>query len=126
MQSYIEDLKQKDGETVQVRGWVDNLRSSGKILFLIVRDGTGRAQCIVSKNDVGDEMFERAKTLSQESSVTITGKVRKDDRAPGGVEVQTSQLSIHQVASDFPITPKEHGDAFLLDHRHLWIRSRQQ
>jgi len=126
MQSYIEDLKQKDGETVQIRGWVDNLRSSGKILFLIVRDGTGRTQCIVSKNDVGEETFERAKALSQESSVTITGKVRKDDRAPGGVEVQTSAIEIHQVASDYPITPKEHGDAFLLDHRHLWIRSRQQ
>jgi asparaginyl-tRNA synthetase len=126
MQSYVQDLKQKGGETVLIRGWVDQLRSSGKILFLIVRDGTGRVQCVVSKNDVGEELFERAKSLTQESSVSVTGKARLDERAPGGVEIQTTSLEIHQVASEYPITPKEHGDAFLLDHRHLWIRSSRQ
>ncbi len=126
MQTYVEALKRHGGESVLVRGWVDNSRSSGKILFLIVRDGTGRVQCVLSKRDVGDEVFEQAKALTQESSVSVTGLVNLDDRAPGGAELHVSSIAIHQVAQEFPITPKEHGDAFLLDHRHLWIRSRQQ
>ncbi len=126
MQTYVEELKQRGGQEVLVRGWVDNLRSSGKILFLIVRDGTGRVQCVLSKKDVGDEVFEHARTLTQESSVSVQGRVNLDERAPGGAELHVSGITIHQVAQDFPITPKEHGDAFLLDHRHLWIRSRQQ
>lgn len=126
MQTYIEELKRHGGEEVQIRGWVDNLRSSGKILFLILRDGTGRVQGVASKKDLGDEAFETAKGLTQESSVSVTGVVQLDERAPGGVELHLRSIEIHQLAQEFPITPKEHGDAFLLDHRHLWIRSSKQ
>ncbi len=126
MQTYIEELQRHGGESVRVRGWVDNLRSSGKIVFLIVRDGTGRVQCVLSKKDLGDEAFEKARGLTQESSVSVTGTVSLDERAPGGVELHVSAIEIHQVAHEYPITPKEHGDAFLLDHRHLWIRSSRQ
>jgi len=125
-QTYVEDLKSHAGETVTLRGWVYNLRSSGKIAFLILRDGTGRVQCVVSRKEVGEEPFERVRGLTQESSVTVTGRVNLDDRAPGGAEIHVDSVEVHQVAQDYPITPKEHGSSFLLDQRHLWIRSTKQ
>jgi asparaginyl-tRNA synthetase len=126
MQTYIEDLKDHAEETVTLKGWVYNQRSSGKILFLILRDGTGRAQCIVSRKEVGDDAFAAARALTQESSVSVTGTVNLDERAPGGAEIHVVSLTIHQIANDYPITPKEHGSSFLLDHRHLWMRSSRQ
>jgi asparaginyl-tRNA synthetase len=125
-QTYVEDLKDHAGETVTLRGWVYNLRSSGKIAFLILRDGTGRTQCILSKKEIGEEAFGRARALTQESSLSVTGKVNLDDRAPGGAEIHVDSFEVHQVAQEYPITPKEHGSPFLLDHRHLWIRSAKQ
>jgi asparaginyl-tRNA synthetase len=111
---------------VTLRGWVDNLRSSGKIAFLILRDGTGRVQCVLSKKEVGEEIFARARSLGQETSLSVTGRVNIDPRAPGGVEIHAESLEVHQEAEEFPITPKEHGSSFLLDHRHLWMRSSRQ
>ena len=125
-QTYIEDLKAHADETVVLRGWVYNMRSSGKILFLILRDGTGRCQCVMSRKEAGEEQFERVKKLPQESSVTVTGKVNIDDRAPGGAEIHVASVEVGQEAEEYPITPKEHGSSFLLDHRHLWIRSSRQ
>jgi asparaginyl-tRNA synthetase len=126
MQNWIEELGAHADETVTLRGWVDQLRSSGKILFLILRDGTGRCQCVASRKDVGDELFERIKQLPQETSLAVTGRVRLDERAPGGAEIHVSGAEVGQVAGEYPITPKEHGSPFLLDHRHLWIRSAKQ
>jgi asparaginyl-tRNA synthetase len=126
MQTYIEELKNHAGESVRLSGWVDNLRSSGKIAFLILRDGTGRAQCILSKKEVGEEAFARARALTQETALSVTGKVNLDDRAPGGAEIHVESIEVHHEAQDYPITPKEHGSPFLLDHRHLWMRSSKQ
>jgi len=114
------------GQTVTIRGWVYNKRSSGKIRFLLVRDGTGIIQIIVSKKDVTPEAFADADRLTQESSLVITGSVRADARAPGGYELLATDVKVVQVAAEYPITPKEHGPAFLLDHRHLWLRSSRQ
>ena len=127
MQRYhVEDLKQHVGEEVELGGWLYNKRSSGKIRFLLLRDGTGIVQCVMAKGQVGDEVFAKTEELTQESSFTLRGKVRKDDRAPGGVELDVTDLSIIQVAHDYPITPKEHGVEFLIDRRHLWLRSARQ
>jgi asparaginyl-tRNA synthetase len=126
MQTYIENLKDHAGQSVHLRGWVDNFRSSGKIAFLILRDGTGRTQCILSKKEIGEDAFAQAKALTQESSVVVRGKVNLDDRAPGGAEIHVESFEIVQIAQEYPITPKEHGSAFLLDHRHLWMRSSKQ
>jgi asparaginyl-tRNA synthetase len=122
----IEQLRDHAAATVTLRGWVDNLRSSGKIAFLILRDGTGRCQCVVSRKEVGEEAFGAVKELTQESSVSVTGRVNLDDRAPGGAEIHVDSVEVHQKAQEYPITPKEHGSSFLLDHRHLWIRSSRQ
>ncbi|HEY3129986.1 MAG TPA: asparagine--tRNA ligase [Acidobacteriota bacterium] len=124
--AYVSDLKNHPGETVTVRGWLYNKRSSGKLWFLIVRDGTGLVQCVLFKGNVAPEVFERAESVTQESSVMVTGKVKKEDRAPGGYEMDASDLQIVQIAQDYPITPKEHGTAFLMEHRHLWLRSSRQ
>ena len=123
---YIEDLKHHLGEEVTLRGWLYNRRSSGKLHFLLVRDGTGVCQCVASKADLGDEAFTAADHMGQESSVEVVGVAREDMRAPGGIELTAK--SVRQVApsNDYPITPKEHGVAFLLDHRHLWLRSSRQ
>ncbi len=123
---YINHLKNHIGETVIVRGWLYNKRSSGKLWFLIVRDGTGLVQCIVFKGNVSPEVFEGAESVTQESSLIVTGKVKKEGRAPGGYEMDASDLQIVQIAQDYPITPKEHGTAFLMEHRHLWLRSSRQ
>lgn len=114
------------GEMVEIAGWIYNSRSSGKLAFLIVRDGTGLMQCVVSKADVPEEDFELARKITQESSLYVTGTVREDPRAPGGYELTVIGVRLIQMAVDYPITPKEHGPDFLLDRRHLWIRSRRQ
>jgi len=123
---WIEALPQHVGETVSVRGWVATTRSSGKIAFVVVRDGTGYLQTVISKKDVVPEVWDAFGKLTQETSLEVTGSVRADARAPGGVELQTSDLKIIGPSPDFPITPKEHGIAYLFEHRHLWLRSKQQ
>jgi asparaginyl-tRNA synthetase len=114
-----------DGREVKLTGWVYNVRSSGKILFILLRDGTGTIQCIVEKT-AGEELFTSASRLTQESSVGITGTVRPDARAPGGWELRVTGLDVIQIAEGYPITPKEHGTDFLMDNRHLWLRSQRQ
>src|SRR5207247_7702091 len=127
--TYIEDVGKHDGEEVTLRGWVHNKRSSGKIQFVILRDGTGYIQGVIVKNAVSPQVFADADSLTHESSIELTGKVRADSRAPSGFELDVTGLKIYQEVSKdepFPITPKEHGVEFLMDHRHLWIRSTRQ
>ena len=123
---YIKDLSKNVGEEVTLKGWLYNMRSSGKLLFPQLRDGTGTVQCVVAKNAVTPELWDALKPLGQESSLTITGLVRADSRAPGGFEIDVTSAEVLQNAHDFPITPKEHGPEFLLDNRHLWLRSKKQ
>jgi asparaginyl-tRNA synthetase len=122
----IEALSPLVGQTVTVRGWVMTTRSSGKIAFVALRDGTGYLQVVLSKKDVPEAAWEAFGQLTQETSVAVTGVVRADARGPGGVELTASDLTILGPSRDFPITPKEHGTAFLFEHRHLWLRSRHQ
>src|SRR5213596_3401648 len=122
----IERIGEHEGRTVSVCGWLAGRRSSGKLHFLQVRDGTGTIQCVLSKADVPEETFTLADHLSQESSLEVTGVVRADARAPIGYELGVTDLHVVQRAAEYPITPKEHGVAFLLDHRHLWLRSSRQ
>ncbi len=124
--TYIEDIGQHEGRAVTLKGWLYNKRSSGKLHFLLVRDGTGILQCVVFKKDVPEAQFALADHLPQESSVVVTGVVRKDERAPLGFELGVTDLEVVHQAEEYPITPKEHGVAFLLDHRHLWVRSARQ
>ena len=124
-QTYINELKNHIGEGVTLKGWLYNSRSSGKLVFLQVRDGSGIVQCVVFKPN-SEEIFEKAKSLGQESSIIVTGSVKEDARSPIGVEIDVTGLEVVQNAHDYPITPKEHGTEFLMDHRHLWIRSRKQ
>ena len=123
---YIEDLPEHEGETLRLSGWLYTKRSSGKIRFLVLRDGTGYLQGVMAKGAVSDEVFARFDELTQESSFSMTGKVRKEPRAPGGYEMDVSDLQIIHVAKEYPITPKEHGTDFLMDRRHLWVRSSKQ
>ena len=125
-QVYIAQLKQHVGETVVLKGWLYNLRSSGKILFPQLRDGSGVVQCVVLKNAITPELWEALKALGQESALTVTGKVRADERAPSGFEIDVVDAQVLQEVHDYPITPKEHGTEFLMDQRHLWLRSRRQ
>ncbi|MEW5878273.1 MAG: asparagine--tRNA ligase [Acidobacteriota bacterium] len=122
----IRQLPELVGQEVRVRGWLFNKRSSGKLQFLIVRDGTGFLQAVVFKPEVPQKVWEDAEKLGQESSLWVMGTVREDKRAPGGVELTVKELEIYQLCQDYPITPKEHGVAFLMDNRHLWLRSRRQ
>ena len=122
----INRISEFEGKTVQLNGWVYNSRRSGKIGFLMFRDGFGIMQCIVAKNDVGEEAFEVFKSLTQESSLSVVGEVVKNDMAPDGFEMVVSELTVHQLSSEYPITPKEHGTDFLMNHRHLWLRSKRQ
>ncbi len=124
--TYINQLAEHVGEEVTLKGWLYNIRSSGKILFPQLRDGTGVVQCVVLKNSVSPELWESLKALGQESALVIRGKVRADQRAPGGFEVDVVDAEVLQEVHDYPITPKEHGTEFLMDHRHLWLRSRRQ
>ncbi|MFQ5512049.1 MAG: asparagine--tRNA ligase [Candidatus Krumholzibacteriia bacterium] len=122
----ISDLSTHVDKTVTLRGWIANSRSSGKIRFLILRDGSGFVQVVAAKGDVTDDELALVAELGQEASVEITGLVREDKRAPGGCEIIMSGIRLIGRSVDFPITPKEHGSPFLLDHRHLWLRSRKQ
>ncbi len=124
--AYVADIAAHDGGEVTLHGWVYNRRSSGKLQFVLLRDGTGIIQCVAFKGNFTPEQFEALDKVTQESSITIRGKVRKDARAPGGFELDMSGFEIHQIAGDYPITPKEHGTAFLMEHRHLWLRSSRQ
>jgi asparaginyl-tRNA synthetase len=126
MHVYIEDIGKHEGEEVTLKGWLHNRRSSGKIHFLIVRDGSGFIQAVMSKAAVGDELFKAADHLSQETSIIVTGTARADKRAPSGYEVDVMRLEVVGESHDFPITPKEHGVDYLLDRRHLWIRTERQ
>ncbi|MCC7009309.1 MAG: asparagine--tRNA ligase [Acidobacteria bacterium] len=126
MQVYIEDIARHAGERVTIRGWLANRRSSGKIHFLQVRDGSGFIQAVMSKAAVGPETFTRADHLPQESAIVVTGTVRADSRAPGGFEIDADGFEVVHAAHEYPITPKEHGVEFLMDRRHLWIRSPKQ
>jgi asparaginyl-tRNA synthetase len=123
---YIQDLRAHAGQPVELRGWVYNTRSGGKIRFLILRDGTGYLQCVAGAQDVTPDEFDLLGRLDQESSVIVTGIPREDKRAPGGVELTLKSVRLVAAAVDYPITPKEHSSSFLLDHRHLWLRSRKQ
>jgi len=124
-QTYINQLRDHLGEEVTIKGWLYNTRSSGKLVFLQLRDGTGIVQGVVfSGND--EAVFEKAKALGQESSLIVHGTVKEDARSPIGVEVDVKDVEVVQNVHDYPITPKEHGTEFLMDHRHLWIRSRKQ
>jgi asparaginyl-tRNA synthetase len=125
----IAEIGQHEGQTITLRGWLYNLRESGKLLFPQFRDGSGVIQGVVPKNAVSPEVFEAVKTLTQESSVIVEGKVRADKRAPGGYELDVSNVQVVQRVSEsdpYPITPKEHGTEFLMEHRHLWVRSQRQ
>jgi asparaginyl-tRNA synthetase len=126
MHVYIQDIGKHEGEEVTIKGWLHNRRSSGKIHFLILRDGSGFIQGVMSKAAVGDDMFKIADHLSQETSVIVTGTARADKRAPSGYEVDVKSLEVVGESHDYPITPKEHGVDFLLDRRHLWIRAERQ
>lgn len=125
-QTYISELSKHVGEEVVLKGWLYNLRSSGKIVFPQLRDGTGIVQCVALKNTVSPEVWEALKGLGQESSLIIRGTVRADERAPGGYEIDVVDAQVLQQVHDYPITPKEHGTEFLMDQRHLWLRSRRQ
>ncbi len=122
----MDEIGQHEGSEVTLEGWLAGRRSSGKILFLQFRDGTGFIQCVGSRADIGDEPFEAADTLPLESSLRVTGTVRADARAPGGYELSLTGFEIVHGAEEYPISRKEHGTAFLMDHRHLWIRSPRQ
>ncbi len=125
-QTTVSELRRYVGETVTLQGWLFNIRSSGKLLFLLLRDGTGICQCVFEKTDATAAAFEAAKHLGQESSIEISGAVRSDERAEGGYELTVADVRIIHAASDYPITPKPHGVDFLMKHRHLWFRSRRQ
>jgi asparaginyl-tRNA synthetase len=125
-QTYINQLARHVGEEVTLKGWLYNLRSSGKILFPQLRDGTGIVQGVVLKKAVAPEAWEQLKGLGQESALILRGTVRADERAPGGYELDVTHAEVVQAAHDYPITLKEHGTEFLMDHRHLWLRSRRQ
>ncbi|HDQ45399.1 MAG TPA: asparagine--tRNA ligase [bacterium] len=122
----ISELSRHIGQEVTVRGWLYNKRSSGKLRFLLVRDGSGIVQTVTFQGDVSEAVFEASDRVTQESSISVTGKVAEDKRSPGGVELQVRDIQIHQIAPEYPISPKEHGSAFLMDHRHLWLRSSKQ
>src|SRR5579885_581984 len=123
---YIEEIARHAGEEVTIRGWLRHRRAGGKIQFLVVRDGTGDLQAVVSKAAVGEEAFARAAQLTQESSLVLTGRARREARAPGGYELDVATIRVLQIAEPFPIQPKEHGVGFLMEHRHLWLRSGRQ
>jgi len=125
----IAEIGRHEGQSVTIRGWLYNLRESGKLLFPQFRDGSGIIQGIVPKTAVPPEVFDAVKTLTQESSVIVEGKVRADKRAPGGYELDVAGVQIVQrvpESDQYPITPKEHGTDFLMEHRHLWVRSQRQ
>lgn len=126
MRALISDLKNHVGKTVELNGWVYNKRSSGKIKFLLLRDGTGLCQCIYFKGECEQEALDQFADLNQETCVRVTGVVREEKRSPGGYELGAVSLKILAQSNNYPITPKEHGTDYLMNHRHLWIRSKRQ
>lgn len=122
----IKDIGNYEGASVKINGWLYNKRSSGKIHFLILRDGTGLMQAVAVKNEVPEEIFDLAGKLTQETSASFHGKVRKEPRSPGGYELILENLEVMGESIEYPITPKEHGTDFLMDNRHLWLRSKRQ
>ncbi len=126
MHVYVSELSKHVGRDVVVKGWLYNRRSSGKVQFLQVRDGTGIVQCVLAAGDAGKELYETCEHLPQESSVVVSGRCREDRRAPGGVELSLSSAEVVNVAEDYPISLQAHGIGFLMEHRHLWLRSRKQ
>jgi len=126
MQTYINKIGEHVGQDVTIKGWLHNRRSSGKIHFLVVRDGTGFLQVVMGKKDVDEATFQTADHLGQESAIIITGTVKAEARAAGGYEMVASGLEVVNEAHDYPITPKEHGVDYLMDRRHLWIRAERQ
>jgi asparaginyl-tRNA synthetase len=126
MRVYISDLKDHVGQTVELKGWVYNHRSSGKIKFLLLRDGTGIAQCVYFRGECDEKAFEDFEKLSQESTVKVTGVVKEEKRSPGGYEISARQLEVLSGSVDYPISPKDHGTDFLMNNRHLWMRSKRQ
>ena len=125
-QTYIRNIAAHAGEEVLIRGWLYNIRSSGKLIFPQIRDGSGVIQGVVFKKNVPEQVWNDCARLTQESSIIVRGTVRADERAPGGFELDVTGLEIIQIAEPFPISPKEHGVEFLMDHRHLWLRSKLQ
>ena len=123
---YINEISKHAGQQATLKGWVYNIRTSKKLVFIIVRDGTGLCQSIVSQEDVSEQTWEKALSLQQESAIEITGNVHADERSIGGHELHVTGLNIVSQAEEYPITPKEHGIEFLMEHRHLWLRSRKQ
>ena len=123
---YIENIGEHADKTIKLYGWLYNKRVKGKLAFLIVRDGTGIIQCVMGKQDVAEGVFERASEVNQEASIMIEGKVSADKRAPSGYEIHVSNFEIVANAEEYPISPKEHGTTFLMDNRHLWLRSKKQ
>ncbi|MBN1568475.1 MAG: asparagine--tRNA ligase [Acidobacteria bacterium] len=123
---YVENVNAYEGIEITLRGWVYNKRSSGKLQFILLRDGTGIIQCVAFKGNFSPEQFETLDKVTQESSIEITGKARKDARSPGGYELDVAGFRILQQTENYPITPKEHGTAFLMENRHLWLRSSRQ
>src|SRR5438045_4662193 len=124
-QVYINQLSRHVGEEVTLRGWLFNMRSSGKLMFPQLRDGTGVVQCVVFKKSVAPEVWDALEHLGQESSLAVRGTVRADERAPGGYEIDLVDARVLQAAEGYPITPQEHGTECLMDHRHLCLRSRR-
>ncbi len=122
----IKEINKFENKSVKINGWVYNSRRSGKIGFLTIRDGFGLVQCVVVRDDLGEEKFESFKRLTQESSITVIGKVVKNDRAIGKYEILVDSFDLHHLSQDYPITPKEHGTEYLMANRHLWLRSKRQ
>jgi len=125
-ETYVEDIAKFAGQDVTISGWLYNRRSSGKLHFIMVRDGTGTIQAVVSKAEVPEAVFTLCDTIPQESSIKVTGKVVEDKRSPIGFEIQVKHVELVHQAEEYPITPKEHGIEFLMDNRHLWLRSSKQ
>src|SRR5690554_529718 len=123
---YINQLANHVDTSVTLKGWVYNIRTSKALAFIELRDGTGLAQCVVAIDDVSDAVWEAANSLKQESSLEITGMVKEDERSIGGYEIHVTDVTIIQIAEDYPITPKDHGIEFLMNNRHLWLRSQRQ
>ena len=123
---YINQLANHVDTSVTLKGWVYNIRTSKALAFIELRDGTGLAQCVVASDDVSEEVWEAANSLKQESSLEITGMVKEDERSIGGYEIHVTDVAIIQIAEDYPITPKDHGIEFLMNNRHLWLRSQRQ
>jgi len=123
----IKHIPENDGAVVCIKGWVNHHRSSGKLIFIEIRDGSGSIQCVVFKGDISEDVFDMAKSITQESSVIVEGEVRQDPRSRIGYEIGVSNIELlHTITEEYPISPKEHGVAFLLDKRHLWLRSSRQ